>query len=82
MPLPSITIKASAEQMLWFPQYSSFSPVLCALRGGFGASEVEIDNFLALDAGLSIGMFRGALEDWLEGVDEFIRELERILIEG
>ena len=51
MPLPSITIKASAEQMLWLSQYSSFPPVLCAFRGRFGASEVEIGNFLALDAG-------------------------------
>ena len=82
MSTPSMTIKASTEQMLWLSQYPSFSPVLCALRERFGASGIEIDNFLALDAGLNIGMFRNTLGDWLKGVDDFIRELERMLIEG
>ncbi|KAI3327440.1 hypothetical protein F4824DRAFT_458127 [Ustulina deusta] len=79
---PAITFKASAEQMLWLSQYPSFSLVLRTLHQRFGASEVEIQNFLALEAGVNIGMFKDTLEDWLEGIDNFICELERMLIEG
>ncbi|KAI3333799.1 hypothetical protein F4824DRAFT_470890 [Ustulina deusta] len=79
---PAITFKASAEQMLWLSQYPSFSLVLRTLHQRFGASEVEIQNFLALEAGANIGMFRDTLKDWLESVNNFICELERTLIEG
>ncbi|KAI1291668.1 hypothetical protein F5Y03DRAFT_388336 [Xylaria venustula] len=79
---PAITFKASAEQMLWLSQYLSFSLVLRAFHQRFGASEVEIQNFFALEAGANIGMFRDTLEDWLESVNNFICELERMLIEG
>lgn len=42
-----------------------------SLRDRFGATEVEVQNFLALEAGMSIGLFRDTLEDWLEDVDKF-----------
>jgi hypothetical protein len=79
---PVVIVKASAEQMLWLSQYPDFSRVLRALQDRFGATEIETERFLALQAALDIGIFRVSVEDWFEGVDIFVRELERMLIEG
>lgn len=75
-------VRASAEQMLWLSQYPNFSPMVRALQDRFGATELETGHFLALQAALDIGAFRDSVEDWFEGVDVFVRELERMLIEG
>jgi hypothetical protein len=68
--------------MLWLSQYLNFSPVLRTLQDRFGATELETGHFLALQAALVIGAFRDSVEDWFKGVDIFVRELERMLIEG
>jgi hypothetical protein len=77
-----ITVRASTEQVLWLSQFPNFSPILNTLQGRLGETEIEVENFLALDAAVNIGTFRHTLEAWLEGVDVFIHELERMLIEG
>jgi len=79
---PFITVRASAEQMLWLSQYPNFSSVLHAFEVRFGATQIEIQNFLALESAVAIANFRDTLGGWLEGVDIFIHELERMLVEG
>ena len=82
LPESRVTVRASAEQVLWLSQLPNFSPVLKTLQERFGETEIEVESVLALDAAVNIGTFRHTLEAWLEGVDGFIRELERMLIEG
>lgn len=79
---PSIKIKASAKQLLWLSKYPSFSRVLCALRDCFGATGVEVQRFLALDAAVNLGTFRDKYEDWVKDTGTFIHELEHMLVEG
>ena len=82
LPESRVTIRASTEQVLWLSRLPNFSPVLNTLQERFGETEIELESFLALDAAANIGTFRHTLEAWLEGVDGFIHELERMLIEG
>lgn len=82
LPESRIAVRASAEQVLWLSRLPNFSPVLNTLQERFGETEIELESFLALDATVNIGTFRHTLEAWLEGVDGFIHELERMLVEG
>ncbi len=82
-PSPSaVTVRASAEQMLWLSQCPNFSLMLRALQDRFGAAEIGTEHFFALKAALDIGTFKDSVEDWFEGVDVFVWELERMLIDG
>jgi hypothetical protein len=78
----AVIVRATAEQMLWLSRCPNFSPVLRTLQDRFGATELETGHFLALQAALDIGAFRDSVEDWFEAIDVFVRELERMLIEG
>ena len=82
LPESRVTVRASAEQVLWLSKLPNFSPVLNTLQERFGETEIEIESFLALDAAVNIGTFRHTLEAWLEGVNGFIHEFELMLIEG
>ncbi len=79
--MPSITVKANAEQMLWLSQYPRFSTILCDLQDRFGCA-IEIQQFFALEVALNIGACRDNLGSWLEAVDDFIYKLECFLLKG
>jgi len=68
--------------MLWLSQYPNFSSVLRAFKVLFDAAQIEVQNFLALESAVNIATFRDILDDWLEGIDIFIHELEWMLTEG
>ena len=68
--------------MLWLSPYPNFSSVLRAFKVRFDAAQIEVQNFLALESAVNIATFRDILDDWLEGIDIFIHELEWMLTEG
>ncbi len=82
LPASAVTVKASAEQMLWLSDMVTFVPVLNELQDRFGAAEVHLEFLLALEAALSIGALTDSVEGWLGSAEIFRQELERMILDG
>jgi len=78
----ALTVKGSAEQMLWLSQYPDFLSVLQLIPDYFGSTEIHLEQFLSLKAALDIWAFRGSIAAWVDSVDVVIQELDQMLING